>query len=111
MELGRCNIGKSGESTFTSKNPPSTGTNENFANCSTSTGRSTCSSFFVALISTYSSSSESLMMTNVSVGNVVCFQRSLKVSSNSSPIVATHFNVLKISCSTSLPSLKLSLLS
>jgi len=111
MELGRYNIGKSRELAFMSKNPPLTGTNENFANCSTSTGRSACSSFFVALISTYSSSSKSLIMTNVGVGNVVCFQRSLKVSSNSSPIVVTHFNVSKISCSTSLPSLELSLLS
>jgi hypothetical protein len=47
-------------------------------------------------------------MTNASV---VCFQKSLKVSSSSSPIMAACFNALKISRFMSLPSPELSLLS
>jgi hypothetical protein len=50
-------------------------------------------------------------MTNVGVGSVVFLRRSFKVSSSPSPIVATHLNVSRNSCSTSLPSLKFSLLS
>jgi len=45
------------ESTFTSKNPPSTNINEKFVGYSTSIGHSTFSYFFVALLSTYFSSS------------------------------------------------------
>jgi hypothetical protein len=52
--------------TSMSKNLPLTGINENFVGCSTSTSRSTCFSFFVILLSTYSSSLESLIMTNAS---------------------------------------------
>jgi hypothetical protein len=104
-------IGMSRKSTSTSKNHPSTSINENCVDCSTSTGQSTCFSFSIALLSTYSSSLESLIMINVSAGSVVCLQKFLKVFSSASPIVATHFNVSKISCSTSLPIFKLSLLS
>jgi hypothetical protein len=45
------------ESTFTSKNPPSTSINEKFVGYSTSIGHSTFFNFFVALLSTYFSSS------------------------------------------------------
>ncbi len=94
-----------------SKNPPSTDIDENFTHCSTSIGHSICFSFSVTLLSTYFSSSKSLIMTNASACSVVCLRRSLKVFSSPSPIVATRFNVSKISCSTSLPYLELSLLS
>jgi hypothetical protein len=54
-----------------SRNPPSINSKENFANYSTSTGCSTRSSLFVALLSTYFSSSKSLVMTNAGTGDVV----------------------------------------
>jgi len=47
---------------------------------------------------------------NENVDGVVCLQRSL-VSSSPSLVMAKHLNVSKISCSTSLFSTKLSLLS
>jgi hypothetical protein len=58
-------IGMLGESTSTSKNPPSTGTNEKFVGCSTLVSRSIFSYFSIFLLSTYFSSSESPIMTNV----------------------------------------------
>jgi hypothetical protein len=61
----------SGELASTSKNPPSTGIDEKFASYSTliSCLVSTSTSFF----STYSSSLESLIITNVGVKSENCF--------------------------------------
>jgi hypothetical protein len=103
-------IGTSRKLAYTSKNPPSTSSDENVANRSISTSCSTCSSVFVTLFSTYFSSSESLIMKNASASGATCFRKSLKVSS-SPPIMATRINASKISCFTSLPSPKFSLLS
>jgi hypothetical protein len=60
------------EPIFMSKNLPSTSINEIFVGCSTSTCRPTCFSFYVALLSTYSSSLESLIMTNASARGENC---------------------------------------
>jgi len=92
-----------------SKNLPLTDINENFVGCLTSTCHSTCFSFFMTLPSTYSFSLESLIMTNASAKGENCILRPHNVSSNL-PTVTTCFNASKISLSTSLPSLKLSLL-
>ncbi len=96
---------------YVQKNLPSTNSNEKFANYSTSTSRWTCSSFFVTLLSTYFFSSKSLIMINAGVDTIICLQRCFKVPSSPFPTMAIHFNDSKISCSTYLPSLKLSLLS
>jgi len=85
--------------TFTSENPPLSGTNENFVGCSISTCHSICFS-----------SSQSLIMANASVGVKICLQRSFKVFSSLFPIVVAHFNTSKISCSMFFPCPKLSLL-
>lgn len=57
LELGRYNKRYVKIINSTSKNPPSTGTNENFANFSTLIGYSTYFSFFITLLSTYFCSS------------------------------------------------------
>jgi hypothetical protein len=98
------------EPDFTSMNLLSIDTNENFVGCSTSRSRSTCSSFYVALLSTYYSSLESLIVTNVGARGEN-YIRSLDNVSLSLPTIATCFNASKNSLSMSLPSLKLSLLS
>jgi hypothetical protein len=56
--------GMSREPTYIAKNPPSTSTNEKFANCLTSTSCLAYFSFFADLLSTCSSFSKSLIMTN-----------------------------------------------
>jgi hypothetical protein len=60
------------ESTSMSKNPRSIGINEKSTNCSTLTNCLTFCSFFVVLLSTYSSSSKSLIITNVDAGGENC---------------------------------------
>jgi len=62
-------------------------------------------------LSTYSSFVKSLIITNVGVEGENCLQRPHNVSSSLSPIVVAHFNASKISHSTSLSSLEISLLS
>jgi hypothetical protein len=59
------------ESTSTSKNPP-INTNEKSSNCSTLRCRSIFSSFFAAFLSNCSSSSKSLITTNVGAGGENC---------------------------------------
>jgi hypothetical protein len=64
----------------------------------------------MALSPTYYSSKSPIIM-NVGVDDAICLRRSFKVSSSPFLIVAKHLNASKISCSTSLLSPKLSLLS
>jgi hypothetical protein len=62
-------------------------------------------------LSSTCSSLKSLIIMNVGVDDAVCFQRSFKVSSSSSPIVTEFLDAFKISHFTSLLSLEPSLLS
>jgi hypothetical protein len=101
-------ISTSNELTSTLKNPPSTGSNENVANCLASTSCWTYCASSLVFFSTCSFP-KSLIMMNENVDGVVCLQRSL-VSSSPSPTMAKCLNASKISCSTSLFSPKLSLL-
>ncbi len=93
---------------FKSKNPPSTNSNKKSTNFSTSTCWSTFA--YVYFFSTCSSSLESLIIMIIDVGGEKCLQSLCNVSSNPSPIVATHCKASKISLSMFL-SPKLSLLS
>jgi hypothetical protein len=54
-----------GESSFMSKNPPSIGDDKKSTNCSTLIGYSTSSVTYVDFFSTCSSSSKSVIITNV----------------------------------------------
>jgi hypothetical protein len=93
LGLGRHNNKYVKKINCSSKNPPSTNTNEKSTNCSTSI---TClaSSSSIALSSTCSSSSESLIITNVGVEGEFFFRRSHNVFS-SPLIIATRFNASK----------------
>lgn len=79
-----------GELASTSKNPPSTGIDEKCASYSTLIG---CSiSTPIGFFSTYSSSLESLIITNVGVEGENCFRRPHNVSSSPSPKIVACFN-------------------
>ncbi len=78
--------------------------------CSTLIGCLTSSISFIFFFSTYSSSSEIVIITNVGVGGEKCLWKPHNVSLGPSPtIVIACLNASKISCSMSLLSLKLSL--
>lgn len=98
-----------GELVSMSKNDSSTSFDEKAIGYVTSTSCWTCYSSYVALISTYFSSSQSLKMTNAGEGGAICLWISLKVSSNASPTMAIGFNASKIYCFMYLLSLELSL--
>jgi len=98
------------ESAFPSKNPPSTSIDEKFVSCSTSTSCST-SSTSIYIFSTYSSSLESLIITNVDAEGENCLQRPHRIFSSPSPIVVTRFSASKIFHSRSFSSPELSLIS
>jgi hypothetical protein len=103
-------IEMSRESTFMSKNPPLIGVDGKilqFLNFNKLFNFFyLCSFLFHMFFLSYS-----LIMTNVGIGGEKCLRRHCNVSSNPSPTIVTHLNVSKISHSTSLSSLELSLFS
>ncbi len=76
------------DSSSTSKNPPSTNSDEKFTNYSTSTSCSISVLTFIIFFSTYSSSLKSLIIMIASVASEKCFQRPRNVFSNPSPTMA-----------------------
>jgi len=84
----------SGDSSSMSKNPPSNGSDEKFADYSTS------ALAFIILFSTYSSSLESLIIMIASVASELFFQRPRNVSSNPSPTMVACHKASKIACFT-----------
>jgi hypothetical protein len=68
-------------------------------------------SYFYSSFSTYFSSLESLIITNVGAKGENCFRKPHNVSSSPFPIVVAHFNASKTFQSTSLSFPKISLFS